>query len=78
MKTTLVAIGNSKGIRLPKVLLDESGIVKYVEIKVVKDGLRITPVKDTGADSRETAALSEQALAKDWSRPEEDAAWKTL
>ncbi len=78
MKTTIVAIGNSKGIRLPKVLLEESGIVKYVEVKVVNGGLRITPIKETGGSGRETALLSENVLTKDWNRAEEDQAWATL
>lgn len=30
------------------------------------------------AAARETAILSEAALAKDWNRPEEDAAWAYL
>lgn len=30
------------------------------------------------ADSREAALLSEQALAQDWARPEEDEAWSHL
>jgi len=36
MITTLVSIGNSKGIRIPKVLLNESGLSKEVELKVKK------------------------------------------
>jgi antitoxin MazE len=78
MKTNLVAIGNSKGIRLPKVLLEESGIVNEVEVRVVKDGLRITPIKKAKSSGREAAMLSENALAKDWNRPEEDEAWANL
>lgn len=77
MKTNLIAIGNSKGIRLPKVLLEESGIVNEVEVKVVSDGLRITPIKAKGS-GREAAMLSEKTLAKDWNRPEEDKAWESL
>lgn len=78
MKTNLVAIGNSKGIRLPKVLLEESGITNEVDIKVVKGGLRITPIKKVVISGRETAVLSEKVLAKDWSRAEEDEAWASL
>ena len=32
-------------------------------------------MRNTSPDSHETASLSEPALAKDWDRPEEDAAW---
>ena len=76
MKTALIAIGNSKGIRLPKVLLEESGIVNRVEIKVLDNGLLVVPIEDI--DVSETARLSESALSKDWSKPEEDAAWANL
>jgi antitoxin MazE len=78
MKTNLIAIGNSKGIRLPKVLLEESGIVNEVEVKVVKGGLRIIPLKKAESSGRETAVLSEDALARDWDKPEEDEAWVNL
>ena len=39
----------------------------------------ITFLEDAGQDSAADAALvSEQALAEDWNRPEEDAAWHHL
>jgi hypothetical protein len=34
--------------------------------------------KSAMIDSLETALLSEKALAEDWNRPEEDAAWAHL
>jgi antitoxin MazE len=37
MKTRIVRIGNSQGVRIPKPLLDQSGIVGEVEL-VVQDG----------------------------------------
>lgn len=76
MKTALIAIGNSKGIRLPKVLLKESGITNRVEIKVLDNGLLVVPIQDV--DLSETARLSEGLLSKDWAKPEEDAAWANL
>jgi antitoxin component of MazEF toxin-antitoxin module len=78
MRTTIVAIGNSKGIRLPKVLLEESGISKNVEVKVIRGGLRITPIANNKNIANETMRLSEKILSKDWSRPEEDKAWANL
>lgn len=77
MHTTIIAIGNSKGIRIPKVLLKESGIDKDVEIKATKTGLKITPLKAVGKKP-EASLLSERALTKDWDRPEEDKAWANL
>ncbi|HJQ08432.1 MAG TPA: hypothetical protein VJ836_03035 [Candidatus Saccharimonadales bacterium] len=77
MRTTIIAIGNSKGVRIPKVLLKESGIDKDVEIKATKSGIKITPLKAVN-NKTETALLSEATLRKDWDRPEEDKAWSNL
>ena len=43
MKTRIVQIGNSKAIRLPKVLLEESGLGEHVEIRVEGNQLIIEP-----------------------------------
>lgn len=45
MKTRIVQIGNSKAIRLPKVLLEESGLGEYVEIRVEGNHLIIEPAE---------------------------------
>lgn len=78
MITTIVAIGNSRGIRIPKPVLVESGLGEHVEIKVKKGEIRIVsaPIKNSPKSS--TLLLSEKALETDWSRPEEDEAWESL
>lgn len=78
MITTLIAIGNSRGIRIPKPLITESGLGDQVELKVKKGEIRIiaAPMKDTSVDV--TLLLSEKALSVDWNRPEEDTAWASL
>ena len=78
MKAAIISIGNSKGIRIPKPLLEESGLLDKVEIKLVKDGLKITPVKKKQPKISDTLLLSQQTLAKEWDTPEEDAAWAFL
>jgi antitoxin component of MazEF toxin-antitoxin module len=79
MKASLVPIGNSKGIRIPKVMLEESGIVKDVEIKASKGVIKIVPFRPlTKKSTSETAFLSESVLRRDWDRPEEDKAWASL
>jgi antitoxin MazE len=79
MKASLVPIGNSKGIRIPKVLLEESGIDKDVEIKASKGMLKIIPIKlSAKKTANETVLLSEKVLRRDWDRPEEDKAWAAL
>ena len=45
MITTIIKIGNSKGIRIPKPLLEQCGIEKEVELKVKKNEIIIRPVK---------------------------------
>lgn len=76
MKTAIIAIGNSKGLRLPKVMLEESGITKNVDIKITKKGLLITPIEED--EPSDVIGLAEASLSKDWDRPEEDAAWADL
>ncbi len=34
MKTTLVAIGNSRGVRIPKPLIEQCGLTEHVEMEV--------------------------------------------
>jgi antitoxin MazE len=43
MKTTLVRIGNSRGIRIPKPLIEQCGLGEMVELRVGKDCLIISP-----------------------------------
>jgi len=78
MITTLVSIGNSRGVRIPKVLLNESGLSEEVELKVKKGEIRIIAVPKKGRLAESTSLLSEKVLAGDWNRPEEDAAWVSL
>ncbi len=37
MKTRLIRIGNSRGVRLPKLLIEEAGLTEEVELEV-RDG----------------------------------------
>jgi len=45
MKAQIIQIGNSQGIRIPKVLLEESRITGEVEIEKHPDGILIRNVK---------------------------------
>ena len=47
MKTQIVRIGNSQGIRIPKPLLELTGLQGEVEITAVDDSLVIRPVRRT-------------------------------
>jgi antitoxin MazE len=43
MKTRIVPIGNSQGIRIPKPLLEQTGLAGEVEISAQDDALVIRP-----------------------------------
>lgn len=75
MQSTIIQIGNSKGVRLSKEVLILSGIKKDIEIKVKRGEIKIVPKKNT-KNINEFAAASEVSFAKDWLRPEEEEAWK--
>jgi antitoxin MazE len=43
MKTDLVRIGNSRGIRIPKPLIEQCGFGETVDIRIERDCLVISP-----------------------------------
>ncbi len=45
MITRIIKIGNSRGIRIPKILLEQSGLTNEVELEVKKNQLIIRPKK---------------------------------
>ncbi len=45
MKTKIVPIGNSKGVRIPSAILKQCGFESQVELEVDKDKIVIKPVK---------------------------------
>ncbi|MFC1660195.1 AbrB/MazE/SpoVT family DNA-binding domain-containing protein [Gemmatimonadota bacterium] len=55
MKTKIVRIGNSKGVRIPKPLLEEAGLVDEVELRVVEEGIVIEAVSPARAGWAEAA-----------------------
>ena len=46
--TTLIRIGNSQGVRIPKAIIEQAQLSnKNLEFKIVEDGLLIQTVKKT-------------------------------
>jgi antitoxin MazE len=45
MKTRIIRIGHSRGIRIPKRLLDQAGLRDEVEISVEDDALIVRPAR---------------------------------
>jgi len=50
MKAQIIQIGNSQGIRIPKVLLEETGISGEVELESSPDGILIRNIKKPRGD----------------------------
>ncbi len=62
-------------------VIDTNGIVRLVETVPLSGPRRALVMildEEPGAFPNEAALLSEAALAEDWNRPEEDAAWSYL
>lgn len=57
MKTRLVRIGNSRGVRIPKPLLEQVGLEDEVELRVVDNGIVIEAARASRADWAEAAKL---------------------
>lgn len=79
IRTRIVKIGNSQGVRIPKLLLEQSGIQTDVEIEVEGDHLTIRTARQlrTGWDQAFAAMATEQddvlldpVNSTDWERSE--------
>lgn len=67
--------------RTIEAVIDEAGRVRLLEDVRLSEARRalVTILDDSPPpEPAESALLSEPALAEDWSRPEEDAAWSHL
>ncbi len=67
MRTRIVKIGNSQGIRIPKPILEQTGLREEVEVRVERDHLVIGPVKSECDPRRANwaGAFKEMAWAGD-------------
>jgi len=46
MRARVIKIGNSQGLRIPKPILEQTGIMDDVEIEVEKNRIIIRPIKN--------------------------------
>jgi len=60
MQTAVISIGNSKGLRIPKAILQQCGIKDMVDLRVTDEGLMISPVKRPRAGWKEAIQLDPQ------------------
>jgi hypothetical protein len=68
-------------IRTVEAVIDERGTIRLLEpVQVARNHRALVTIldEDPAPSVHETALLSERALAEDWNRPEEDAAWSYL
>jgi len=81
MKTNVVRIGNSRGIRIPKTLLEQCRLSETVELEAGKDGLVIRPARKPRsgwdeafrrmAERKDDALLDREFLSPtEWDRTE--------
>jgi len=77
MKASIIKIGNSKGVRIPKALLEESKLRDTVDLSVKNGKIVISSLPVKKIRYNEEYLLSLSAL-QDWDTPEEDEAWAYL
>jgi hypothetical protein len=68
-------------IRTVEAIIQEDGAIRLLEAVSISEARRalVTILDEAPLGAAvETALLSEPALAEDWNRPEEDAAWAHL
>lgn len=67
-------------IQTIEAIVDERGAVRLLEPINLDRRHRalVTILADEPSEDHQLAILSESALAEDWNRPEEDAAWSHL
>lgn len=66
-------------IRTVEATIDEQGTVRLQEAVALTGPHRaLVTILEEESNANATALLSEAALAEDWNRPEEDAAWSHL
>jgi antitoxin MazE len=61
MRVRIVRIGNSRGVRIPKAVLDETGLHGEVELRVVGRSVLLEAIPDPRADWVEAFAAGGEA-----------------
>ena len=58
MKTELVRIGNSRGVRIPKTIIEQCGLGKTVELRVEDNRIVIAPERQPRQTWRDSFRLA--------------------
>ena len=80
MKANIVRIGNSRGIRLPKPIIEQCGFSEEVDLEIQKDGLLIKAISEPRlewetafakmSEQREDELLDSNTMSTDWDEEE--------
>ncbi len=81
MRARVIKIGNSQGLRIPKLILEQTGITDDVEIEVEKNQIIIRPVrkvrdgwddafKAMGQEGDDEPIIEEDAISHSWDEEE--------
>ena len=81
MRARVVKIGNSQGIRIPKPLLEQTGIMEDVELEVEKNQISIRPVanprehwdsafKTMADEDDDTLIIGDENISHSWDEDE--------
>lgn len=81
MRARVIKIGNSRGLRIPKPLLVQTGIVDDVEIEVEKNQIIVRPVKNArdgwdeafkimGERGDDALLIDEKSISHSWDEKE--------
>jgi antitoxin MazE len=60
VKTKIVRIGNSRGVRIPKPFLEEAGLKELVQLRVVEGGIMIESERAPRNGWADAAALAKE------------------
>ena len=75
MQASLIRIGNSQGIRLPKLIIDQRGIERDLDMEVVDGALvlrPIRPVREGWAAAAEQCHTCKDDSLSDWNAITDD------
>lgn len=65
MEAKLISIGNSKGIRLPKAMLIQTGMTERIEIEARGHSIILKPIKEPRSGWEASFAKGRHGLSKD-------------
>lgn len=67
MIVNLVQIGNSRGVRIPKVILEQCGFVNEAELEVKRGSIVISPIESVRSGWKEAVnSINAELLEAPW------------